>query len=369
MSRPLLPADSQTNASASTLQRPPLTPYIPAAQSTEAPNYMYCHPLLSHIRHDVDSNSSEDSLILASNTGTSHTNTEEHKVDPSSTANSTSPNLNYKTWKAEEIRKECTRRGLRLKSGMRKQERNEALERYDAAIRVYTQKLPGDDVQIVTEDSTRSRHCDTATLAELDGKLLTDRSDFWTEVREAFVGACPPDHERNRLEFDDDDDFFTGINPPLAKTVHSSKKLYSMRKEVNRNYLEAHTKFSASGQNDNEYRNFVKGRGDVLYLQKKTGLNNFVKGSLLASDEVDTQDPTTLTCARVLDITPSKRKSHEALEEMASSFKSYVQDRKEEAQRETEERKEEALRVSRSSQLEERSKIYDKLERVRGQIC
>ncbi|KAF4039545.1 hypothetical protein GN244_ATG08378 [Phytophthora infestans] len=53
---------------------------------------------------------------------------------------------------------------------------------------------------------------------------------------------------------------------------------------------------------------------------------------------------------------------------MASSFKLYVQDRKEEAQRETEERKEEALRVSRSSQLEERSKIYDMLERVRGQI-
>ncbi|KAF4039284.1 hypothetical protein GN244_ATG08579 [Phytophthora infestans] len=60
----------------------------------------------------------------------------------------------------------------------------------------------------------------------------------------------------------------TTSSPPLAKTVHSSKKLYSMRKEVNRNYLEAHTKFSASGQNDNEYCNFVKGRGDVLYLRK-----------------------------------------------------------------------------------------------------
>ncbi|KAF4130477.1 hypothetical protein GN958_ATG20371 [Phytophthora infestans] len=348
MSRPLLPADSQTNASASTLQRPPLTPYIPAAQSTEAPNYMYCHPLLSHIRHDVDSNSSEDSLILASNTGTSHTNTEEHKVDPSSTANSTSPNLNYKTWKAEEIRKECTRRGLRLKSGMRKQERNEALERYDAAIRVYTQKLPGDDVQIVTEDSTRSRH------------LISGQKS----VKLSWALAL-----RTMSAIGWNSTTTTTSSPPLAKTVHSSKKLYSMRNEVNRNYLEAHTKFSASGQNDNEYCNFVKGRGDVLYLQKKTGLNNFVKGSLLASDEVDTQDPTTLTCARVLDITPSKRKSHEALEEMASSFKSYVQDRKEEAQRETEERKEEALRVSRSSQLEERSKIYDKLERVRGQIC
>ncbi|KAG1711528.1 hypothetical protein DVH05_008780 [Phytophthora capsici] len=200
---------------------------------------------------------------------------------------------------------------------------------------------------------------DMATRAELD------------EVREAFVGACPPDHERNRLEFDDDD-FFAGMNPALAKPVHSSRKLYSMWKEVNRNYLEAHTKFSASGQNGKEFRNFVKGRGDVLYLRKwlskKPGLNNFVKGGLLLSDEVDTQDPTTLTGARVLDITPSKRKSREALEEMASSFKSYVQDRKEEAQRETEERKEEALRVSRSSWLEERSKIYDMLERVRGQI-
>ncbi|KAG1688094.1 hypothetical protein DVH05_004410 [Phytophthora capsici] len=108
---------------------------------------------------------------------------------------------------------------------------------------------------------------DMATRAEWDGKLLNDRSGFWTEVREAFVGACPPDHERNRLEFDDDD-FFAGINPALAKPVHSSRKLYSMWKEVNRNYLEAHTKFSASGKNDNEFRNFVKGRGDVLYLQK-----------------------------------------------------------------------------------------------------
>ncbi|GMF57968.1 unnamed protein product [Phytophthora fragariaefolia] len=178
---------------------------------------------------------------------------------------------------------------------------------------------------------------DTATRTELDGKLLNERSDFWLDVRAAFVDTYPDGDERYLLMFDDDA-YFVGIDPALTKNVHSAKNPHKMWKEASNNYFEAHRKFSSSGQNENEFRNFVDGRGDGLYLRKwlQTERINYLKGGLLSSDELDRMDPTTLVRdvpKNTTNLTPSKRKSHGALGLMAQSFSEYVSDRRQDAQR------------------------------------
>eukprot|EP00644_Phytophthora_capsici_P009087 jgi/Phyca11/102261/e_gw1.6.607.1 len=201
----------------------------------------------------------------------------------SSQAPATVPSIDYNEWKADEVRKECTRRKNRLPKGTLKEDRVKALLK-----KKYGRALPGDSTQLVEHDETRSKHCmfrllnvlfsdefaerfsrtgDSATRTELDGKLLNKKSDIWLDVRTAFVYICPEDDERNEMVFNDDS-FFNGVNPALAKKVHSAKKLHSMWKEVNGNYFEAQTKFSCSGQNENEFGNFGGGRGDVLYLRR-----------------------------------------------------------------------------------------------------
>ncbi|GMF28336.1 unnamed protein product [Phytophthora fragariaefolia] len=71
------------------------------------------------------------------------------------------PTLPYEDWSADEIRKECTRRKLRVPSGMNKDLRISALERHDASKAAYAAKVPGDTVEEVIVDgkSVRTKHC------------------------------------------------------------------------------------------------------------------------------------------------------------------------------------------------------------------
>ncbi|KAG3056603.1 hypothetical protein PC122_g21303 [Phytophthora cactorum] len=99
---------------------------------------------------------------------------------------------------------------------MRKEERIEVLKQYGATMTAYGEKLTGDGVQNVhaNGDAICSKHCmrcgTQATQSELDSKLINERSEFWVDVQAAFVDECPDNHERNILEFNDDD-FFSGI--------------------------------------------------------------------------------------------------------------------------------------------------------------
>ncbi|KAF4039582.1 hypothetical protein GN244_ATG08225 [Phytophthora infestans] len=91
------------------------------------------------------SDSSEESLILGNSNKTGQSDKLKAIPAQSKDSSETKPQ-NYETWFAKDIRKECTRRGLRLKTTMRKKERIEALKRFDAATTVYREKLPGDDL-------------------------------------------------------------------------------------------------------------------------------------------------------------------------------------------------------------------------------
>ncbi|KAG4062745.1 hypothetical protein PC123_g2451 [Phytophthora cactorum] len=252
---------------------------------------------------------------------------------------------------------------------MRKEERIEALKRYDAAMTVYGEKLPGDGLQELPSngDAIRNKHCmfrlsnilfsdefalrfcRTATRAELDGNLINERSLFWDDVQAAFVDESPDNHERNMLELNDDN-FFSGIDPKMAKKGHSAKKLFAMWKEVNKNYVNAEAKFVSSRQNENDFRNF-----------RKPGMTNFVKGVLFAKDEFDTLELATALSAQpksTATVTPSKCRSNEALASMASSFDEYVMDRRDQAGC-----------GSSSSMLQQRSQIIRMMADIRNQIA
>ncbi|KAG2928192.1 hypothetical protein PC119_g4573 [Phytophthora cactorum] len=263
---------------------------------------------------------------------------------------------------------------------MRKEERIEALKRYDAAMTVYGEKLPGDGLQELPSngDAIRNKHCmfrlsnilfsdefalrfcRTATRAELDGNLINERSLFWDDVQAAFVDESPDNHERNMLELNDDN-FFSGIDPKMAKKGHSAKKLFAMWKEVNKNYVNAEAKFVSSRQNENDFRNFVSGRGDVLYLRKWLLMRQYSHRVLFAKDEFDTLELATALSAQpksTATVTPSKCRSNEALASMASSFDEYVMDRRDQAGC-----------GSSSSMLQQRSQIIRMMADIRNQIA
>eukprot|EP00644_Phytophthora_capsici_P018388 jgi/Phyca11/130188/e_gw1.91.73.1 len=187
--------------------------------------------------------------------------------------------VDYSSWKADEVRKECTRRGLKVKGNLKKDERITILKHHDIL-----QASIGSSTIDSTSVSARTKHCiiendmsnefvlgDKPPRTALDTRAVNDRSCFWTDVQAAFATTHAGDHPVNLLHFEDD--FFIGIDPSMTK-AHSAKKLYEMWKEVNKHYILAEKKFTTSGQHENEFRNFVQGRGYVLYLQKWLTVRN-----------------------------------------------------------------------------------------------
>ncbi|KAG2798614.1 hypothetical protein PC116_g17074 [Phytophthora cactorum] len=90
-------------------------------------------------------------------------------------------------------------------------------------------------------------------------------------------------------------------------------------------------------------------------------MTNFVKGGLLAKAELDTLELTAASNPQIESttaVTSYKRKSREALESMASSFKTYAMDRRDEAGR-----------GSCSSKLQQRSQNLSMMADIRSQIA
>ena len=120
-----------------------------------------------------------------------------------------------------------------------------------------------------------------ASRAELDtGKAANDEL-FWCDVQACFV-----DTEANdvgQLQFDDE--LFTdrSIDPSIV-TEHDWKKLRSIWKKLNSGYKLALSKYTTSGQHEDEFYSFCNGQLDVFYLRKhlqlKPDVNGFVEADL-----------------------------------------------------------------------------------------
>ncbi|KAE9187480.1 hypothetical protein PF004_g22779 [Phytophthora fragariae] len=276
--------------------------------------------------------------LLADIDQTQHDEVSDDSSD-SETFDALTPSVDYESWSADQVRKECTRRGLKLKASMKKGERIDVLRRQDVARATYDGILLGDEGESASTNAVTNQSGDMASRAELDSKSVNDRSRFWQEVRAAFVQQYPRTHERNLLLFEDD--MFAGADPSVTRS-HSASKLLKMSKEVIKNYFIAEQKFTTSGQNEDEFWKFVDKRGAVLYMRKwltlKPDLINFVKAEK----------------------TPSKQKQHksnEHAEKMVSVVMTYVADRCIELER-----------LSSSTQLQERSQILAILGDIRRQL-
>ncbi|KAE9280936.1 hypothetical protein PF001_g23999 [Phytophthora fragariae] len=223
--------------------------------------------------------------LLADIDQTQHDEVSDDSSD-SETFDALTPSVDYESWSADQVRKECTRRGLKLKASMKKGERIDVLRRQDVARATYDGILLGDEGESASTNAVTNQSGDMASRAELDSKSVNDRSRFWQEVRAAFVQQYPRTHERNLLLFEDD--MFAGADPSVTRS-HSASKLLKMSKEVIKNYFIAEQKFTTSGQNEDEFWKFVDKRGAVLYMRKwltlKPDLINFVKGGFLSEDE------------------------------------------------------------------------------------
>ncbi|KAF4134291.1 hypothetical protein GN958_ATG16519 [Phytophthora infestans] len=61
--------------------------------------------------------------------------------------------------------------------------------------------------------------------ADLNTRSVNDKSNFWLDVRSAFMQTYPEDHALHQLVADED--LFLGIDTSTFKP-HSAKKLYEM---------------------------------------------------------------------------------------------------------------------------------------------
>ncbi|KAF4133251.1 hypothetical protein GN958_ATG17597 [Phytophthora infestans] len=158
--------------------------------------------------------------------------------------------VDYSSWKADEVRKECTRRGLIVKGNLKKDERITILMHHDML-----QASIGSSTIDSTSVGARTRHCmyrlldllfsdefatrfsqsgDEPSRAALDTREVIDRSCFWADVQTAFA-----------------------TTPSVTKAL-SAKKLFEMWKDVNKHYIVAEKKFTTSVQHENEFRNLFK---------------------------------------------------------------------------------------------------------------
>ncbi|KAL4156152.1 hypothetical protein PRNP1_005184 [Phytophthora ramorum] len=242
----------------------------------------------------------------------------------------------YTSWCADAIRKECTRRKLKVRSKMKKDERIAILKQHDAAQAAMDGIMLGDAGLTTGTNavSKRTKHCpyrlisflfsdefatrysqtgDTASRAALDSKQTNAKSNFWQEVRESYVHIFPKTHERNLVMFEDE------------------------LSELTQKYFAAEQRFTKSGQHENEFRNFVENQGAVLYLRKwlklKPELINFGKGGLFEDDELDTLDSESQEGNGTAPTFNKKhRKGSEAIEKVAAALMTYVTHRKTEAE-------------------------------------
>ncbi|KAF4028119.1 hypothetical protein GN244_ATG20217 [Phytophthora infestans] len=92
---------------------------------------------------DIDSSDESDTTPIAT---------------PSAEVASTRPEDRFDTMKADEIRKECTRRGLKVKSTAKKHERVAILRRHDVAKLVYGGLMTGKSKENAAATNTWSKH-------------------------------------------------------------------------------------------------------------------------------------------------------------------------------------------------------------------
>ncbi|KAL4172386.1 hypothetical protein KRP22_007554 [Phytophthora ramorum] len=199
----------------------------------------------------------------------------------------------YTSWCADAIRKECTRRKLKVRSKMKKDERIAILKQHDDAQAAMDGIMLGDAGLTTGTNavSKRTKHCpyrlinflfsdefatrysqtgDTASRAALDSKQTNAKSNFWQEVRESYVHIFPKTHERNLVMFDDE--LFRGIDPSVTKP-HPPEKLFAMAKELTQKYFAAEQRFTKCGQHENEFRNFVENQERGALSQRSQLLN------------------------------------------------------------------------------------------------
>ncbi|KAF4145009.1 hypothetical protein GN958_ATG05800 [Phytophthora infestans] len=153
----------------------------------------------------------------------------------------------YEALSANDIRKMCTAKDLKLKSGMKKGERVEIRVRIDLAAEFFINVVLGDGKGSKKRKvGSRTKHCmyrllnivfldqlavrfsqsgNKAPRADLDTRAINDRSNFRQDVRAAFVQEYPEEHEVNELFMTHY--LFEGITPSVFKP-HSAEKLFDM---------------------------------------------------------------------------------------------------------------------------------------------
>ncbi|KAK1947410.1 hypothetical protein P3T76_001420 [Phytophthora citrophthora] len=121
---------------------------------------------------------------------------------------------------------------------------------------------------------------------DLDDVQASQKAQFWKDVETNF---CSNDKDCNGLI--EDDVAFEGINPSIV-VKHNAAKLEELWAEVRSIFSIYEANFRMSGTHSRDFKKFVRGQADVLYLWywlklRPDALSN-VRGGLYVEDEFDT---------------------------------------------------------------------------------
>ncbi|KAE9017128.1 hypothetical protein PR002_g13475 [Phytophthora rubi] len=234
----------------------------------------------------------------------------------------------YEKLSQDLIRKECTLREIKLNTRTNKADRIKCLRHYDALVN----KGEGSSAAstMASGNTRRTKHCMfrltnvllsknmVTRLIETTGKNF-DRADlddvqasqkalFWRDVAATYQ---MDDEEYSGLIADDAD--FDGIEPGTI-VPHSAAMLEECWKELTSFYSIYEANFRLSGTNDREFKKFVHGKVDVLYLWYWTKIRpevlNCARGGMYEEDEYDSLADSSATLTRERRSTPSATPSH-----------------------------------------------------------
>lgn len=201
---------------------------------------------------------------------------------------------NYEEWRADQVKKECTHRELRINKSVGKAVRIECLREYDKA----------KERQKTTKSAPqRSASCNLCLLNLLfDDEFCEDFSQLGNSKTREYLDAMESTVDKfwDRVEksymiqgkYTDliaEDDWFKFDRDKIIP--HSASKLKYMWHDLRREYIKCLANSTRSGTHEIYFKKFCKGMGDVLYLHHwlnvKPNLITHVDGGFLEQDKFD----------------------------------------------------------------------------------
>eukprot|EP00644_Phytophthora_capsici_P019573 jgi/Phyca11/133301/e_gw1.408.2.1 len=178
------------------------------------------------------------------------------------------------------IRKECSLRQIKLNTKTKKSDRITCLRRYDELMNSGESSLAASTM--AAGGTRRTKHCtfrltnvvlsdnlfmrlieatgENFDRADLDDVQSSVKNQFWRDVATAYHS-----NDEAFRGLINDDPAFGDIDPGII-VPHSPTKLEDLWKELTSFYSICSANFRLSGTHEREFKQFVQGKMDVLYL-------------------------------------------------------------------------------------------------------